>query len=138
MSCMLRIGGDTLDIDALLSLHPFEINRLWRKGEPRGSAGKVHTNSGASAVVSDAEFEEFDLQVGDATAFLETHGPIVAQAACFPGVDYAVLDFAVALRMGYLSQSSCLPPRLIQLAALAGIGLEISHYPCSADEEADT
>ena len=138
MSCMLRIGGDALDIDALLSLHPFDINRVWRKGEPRGSTGKVHTSSGASVVVSDAEFEEFDLQVGDATAFLEAHGQIVAKAASFAGVDYAVLDFAVALRKGYFSQSSCLPPRLIRLAANAGIGLEISHYPCSADEEAGT
>ena len=135
MSCMLRIGGASLDIDALLSQYPFTVNRVWRKGEHRSSTGTVHARSGASVVVSVAEFSEFELQVRDAAIFLQEHGNMVAQAACFPGVENSVLDFAVELQEGYATQYSYLPPPLIQLAAISGIGIEISHYACSNSNE---
>ncbi len=137
MSCMLRIGGETLDIDALLSQSALDFYNVWRKGEPRNGGSKVHARSGATMVVSNAEFEEFDLQVKDAIAFLELHGTALAKVASLPGADHVGLDFAVSIREGFFTLCSYLPPRLIQLAALAGIGIEISHYPCSDDDEGD-
>jgi hypothetical protein len=114
--------------------HPFDFYRVWRKGEQRTIPGRLHADSGACIMVSNADFDEFDLQVRDAIAFLELHGSLVAKASCFPGVEHAVFDFAVELREVHFSKSSYLPPRLIQLAAVAGIGVEISHYACSDDE----
>jgi hypothetical protein len=53
----------------------------------------------------------------------------------FPGVQNAVLDFGISLYEGNVAQFSFLPPKLVRLAANAGIGLEISHYACSKDDQ---
>lgn len=136
MSCILRISGESLDIDALLSQLTLAINRVWKKGEPRFPLkGQFHSDSGANFVASKADLDEFDSQVKEATAFLELHAPDIAKVVVFPGVENAVLDFGVtALRPGYVAQFSYLPPRFIQLAASAGIAVEISHYACSEDD----
>jgi hypothetical protein len=130
MSCILRISGESLDIDILLSLCSVPVDRMWRKGEPRVLRGKFHSDSGANFLVSDADLVEFDNQVVDATEFLEEYASAIAKIIAFPGVQNAVLDFAVAINDGYVTQSSYLPPKFLQLAARLEIGVEISHYPC--------
>jgi hypothetical protein len=137
MSCILRIYGESLDIDTLLSQHPLVADCTWKKGEPRiiKIHGKVYPDSGAHFLASDADLDEFDLQVTETTEFLELHAPVIARIVAFPGMQHAVLDFGVALKEGYVAQLSYLPPRLIQLAASAGIGVRTSHYACSNDDE---
>ena len=51
-----------------------------------------------------------------------------------PGVQYAVLDFWVSLREGYVAQFCYFPTQFIQVVANAGIGLEVSQYACSEDD----
>ncbi|MDH3973587.1 MAG: hypothetical protein OEV42_04835 [Deltaproteobacteria bacterium] len=135
MSCFLRISGETLDIDTLLSKHSLVADRFWKKGEPHTLKGKLHSNSGATFVASDADFDEFDRQVSEATEFLALHAPAISEMSTFPGVQYAMLDFGVSFYEGCFAQNSYLPPRLIQLAASAQIGIEISHYACNDDED---
>jgi hypothetical protein len=60
MSCILRISGESLDIDALLSRHNLTPDRIWKKGEPRTLKGKVHSDCGANFLASDADLDEFD------------------------------------------------------------------------------
>ena len=135
MSCIFHISGESLDIDALLSEVALVPYRKWKKGEARILKGKVHADSGANFVVSEAEMDEFPRQAIDATDFLELHAALIARMAAFPGVQESVFDFGVSLREGNVAQYCSLSPRLIQLAASACIGLEISHYAFSEADE---
>lgn len=131
MSCIFRVTGDILDIDTLVAQSSVPVDRMWRKGEQRALKGKFHSNSGANFIASDADFDEFDAQLLGATAFLEEHVAAIAKIVEFPGVQDAVLDFAVSIGDGNFTQSSYLPPKFLQLVARSEIGVEISHYPCS-------
>ncbi len=51
-----------------------------------------------------------------------------------PGVESACLDFAVEEKDTF-TQCSYLEPELLKLAGGLGIGIEISLYPCSENEE---
>jgi hypothetical protein len=135
MSSILRISGDSLDIDALLALHPLSADRVWKKGEPQILKGKFHADSGVSFIASDADLDEFNRQVLEATEYLALHATIIAEMVAFPGVQKATLDFGVSIYEGYVTHFSYLPPRVVQLAANAGIGLEVSYYACSKDNE---
>lgn len=138
MSCVLRISGTALDIDALLSSVTLAPNRVWRKGELRSKAvARTHVDSGASFVASDAEFDAFDQQIADAIAFLSSNSAAVAALASFPGVEQATLDFGVALFEGNFATFSCLPPSLVQLAAQAKLGIEISTYACDTRQRTE-
>jgi len=134
MSCILRISGEALDIDSLLSQCPLAVDRSWKKGAPRSPNGKLHSDSGANFIASEADLDEFARQVTETTEFLKLHIANIAQVAAFPGVQNALLDFGVSLKEGCFAQFSYLPPKLIQLAASAGIGIEISHYACSDED----
>jgi len=133
MSCILRVSGEFLDIDAMLSQHKLSPYRTWKKGEARSLKGEVHSDCGASFIASEADFDEFDCQVTDATTYLELHVSAIARMAATTGVQFAVLDFGVFLNEGDVVQFCYFPPRLIQLAASAGIGIEVSQYVGSKD-----
>lgn len=131
MSCILRISGEALDVDALLSHRSLTPDRTWFKGEARSIKGKVHSDSGASFVASNADLDEFERQLTEATAYLELHATEVASMTATPGVKFAILDFGVALDEDSVAQFCSFPPRFIRLAASAGVGLEVSLYACS-------
>lgn len=135
MSCILRISGDTLDVDALLSECSISVDCVWKKGELRTLKGKFHSNSGANFLASDADLDEFDRQVSETTEFLKLHSTSIAKLAIFPGVQYATLDFGVCLTEGNVAQFSYFSPSFIQLVATAKVGLEVSHYACSNEDE---
>lgn len=131
MSSILRISGETLNIEALLSQNVLSPYRIWKKGESRIRNGKIHSDSGACFLASDADFDEFTQQVCEATEYLAVHATAIAKMVSFPGVQHAVLDFGVAIYEGPVCQFTYLPPKLIQLAANVGIGVEVSHYVSS-------
>ena len=79
MSSILRISGQSLDIDALLSENSLPFDRIWRKGEPRVLKGKLYSDSGANFLASGADLDEFDRQVSEATEYLEQHAPVIAK-----------------------------------------------------------
>ena len=74
MSCILRVGGQELDVGALLKQLPFMPYRTWCKGDVHGIKKRILTDSGAAFDVSQADLDEFDQQTEDATAFLEKRG----------------------------------------------------------------
>lgn len=135
MSCILRISGEALDVDSMLTSIPLEFDQVWKKGERQSIKGKTYTNSGVQFVVSEAEFEEFIVQRKDATDFLKLNEFSVKKMADYPHVQYCVLDFGVSIMEGNCSAMTYLTPELINLAAKSGVGIEISCYLCSEDEE---
>ena len=134
MSCVVRVAGDQLDIDALLALIKLPADAIRRKGQPRGISGRLHTTSGANFFVSDADFDEFGQQLKDATVFLDLHRVVLLTMVDYPGVESTVLDFGVSLSRNCFARSSRLPPSFIRAAAAIGIGVEISCYLCDDDE----
>lgn len=135
MSCVLRISGESLDVDAMLSGIDLQPNRVWRKGEPGVLKGKFHSRSGANFIISDADFDNVDIKIEQTTQFLELHSSAISKMVNHSGVDSAYIDFAVSIYESSAAQFTSLPPKLIKLAASAGLGIEISVYACSADDE---
>lgn len=133
MSCILRVGGTSLDIEALLSSCSLMPRTQWRRGEERTVGGKVFSTSGANFVASEADFEAFDIQVADAIAFLREHVTQLRRLAAFDGVDSAILDFAVSVHEDTTFRSCALSPELVRLAADVGLGLELSFYACNQE-----
>lgn len=79
--------------------------------------------------VSDADFNDFKLQVKDAIAFLQSHRADVnllmsKQNAC------GILDFAIEWR-DVSVQCDSFPAALVREAGSLGLALELSHYPTS-------
>ena len=111
MSCMLRISGVDLDVTTMLAQHTLPGQEIWKKGKPRVLKGKFHADSGANVIVSNADFDEFNLQVADAAKFLELHADTLAQIVAYPGADEVILDFGIALYRDHVMMSSYLPPR---------------------------
>ncbi len=129
MSCILRVSGEALDIDALMSGLALSADRTWKKGELRSEiAGRRHADSGASFVASYADLDAFAQQVADTTAFLESNLLAISRIASFPGVEQVTIDFGVAVFDDKFAMFSYLPPAFVQLAAQTNLGIEISHY----------
>ncbi len=55
MSCVLRVSGEHLDVDALLLSQNLIPVITWRKGDERYLKGRFRTDSGANFDVSHAE-----------------------------------------------------------------------------------
>lgn len=136
MSCILRVSGAELNVDALLSIVDLRPDRIWRRGEPRRASrpeGRRYDDSGTTFVASDADFDEFGQQLDEATGFLETHCCQITSMASFEGVQNATLDFGIELR-DVAIHCDTLPPRFLKAAAAAGISVELSHYPCTEEK----
>lgn len=127
MSCILRVSGDNLDVDALLASIHLTPDRVWHQGELR-TQGKPNEHSGFTVVASDADIRDFETQLVEATRFLEDYGAQIADIASFEGVKYATLDFGIELR-DVAIHSDTLTPRFLSAVANAGISVELSHYP---------
>ena len=138
MSCYLRFSGAGLDVDAFLAdcgLAPF---RLWRRGEarfPGKPQSRLQSNSGATFLVSEADFSELARQCDDALAFLRTHEARLARLVSFAGVEAAIMDFGVATTPPHWASFAFAPDLLAALAAVK-VTLGLSVYPQDDDAQA--
>jgi hypothetical protein len=129
MSCVLRIGGDQLDADALARSVGLPTYRVDRKGEPRRPQSRgVFETSTIHLDVSEAAFTDLEAQVDDAIAFLTKNSGALSTAIQSPAVEHAILDFAVEAK-DVAIDSKYLPPELLRRAGDLGIGIELSIYP---------
>ncbi|MFT4639529.1 MAG: hypothetical protein ACI8T1_002854 [Verrucomicrobiales bacterium] len=120
-------------MDALVASIHIKDDKVWRKGEIRSASrpdGKANRHSGATFIASDADFEEFETQVVEATRFLVQHRDEMRDLVRFDAVDHATLDFGIELR-DVMIHSDTLTPELIAAAAAVGVSIELSHYPGS-------
>ena len=136
MSCILRVWGADLVVDELAVITSLRPYRIDRKGEARLKPAQVFEESCAHFEVSDLDFRELEGQIREAGQFLERHEPELRAIVTFPGVQGAVLDFALAWR-DVATQTDRLPASLLALAGNLGIGIDLSHYPVSEPESAE-
>jgi len=129
---MFRVSGEYLDIEELVKAITLEPNRVWRKGEPRSESkpdSRILSKSGASFIASSADMDEFEIQLKEATDFIKNNIIQIQKIVGFNGVSEAVFDFGVELR-DVAIHCDYLSPEFVRYAAEAGIGVELSHYPC--------
>lgn len=134
MSCVLRISGIDLSLKDLLRIKLIP-DSTWEKGVPRipnKPSAKRHTNTGASYLVSDADFDEFDIQKSDAIEYLKKNEKQIEEAMKLPAVGEASLDFGIN-RRDVPAQFDYFQPELLKLVGKLGLGIELSQY--SIDEE---
>ena len=135
MSCIFRVCGNKLDIESLLSIVALKPDRVWRRGEPRRKNNdKVHTLSGATFTASGADFSEFDVQVEDATRFLEDNHQDILTMVTFEGVEDVRLDFGIEFR-DIAIHGDFLPNHFLRAAGGAGVSVLLSHYPCPDEDD---
>ena len=131
MSAYFRILGKSLDIEALLKNVSLEPDRVWIKGEPRFKSdpnSQLNEKSCASFIASDADMDNFELQIKEAQSFLERNLDTIIQIVKFPGIDEATIDFGIELR-DVAIHCDYLNPQFLAIVAQVGIGIELSHYP---------
>jgi hypothetical protein len=136
--CVLRAFGVEFDVDGFLrdsSLAPCAIHK---RGTPR-LPGRVHKSSGINIVVSDASWSDLPSQIADAEQFLGKHSREVERLMRFRGVEGAVLDFPINLRIGdrVAAQFDRFPASLVRVAGRLGLALELSIYPAKSSSRSN-
>lgn len=135
MSCMLRISGTNLHLKKLLEIDLIP-DSTWEKGAPKFRTkphGEKNSSTGARYLVSEADFDEFEVQKVDAIRFLKKNGDKIKEMMMLPNVDVAGLDFGIYMR-DVLVQCDNFPAELAKLAGDLGLGLELTQYPNSEDD----
>lgn len=134
---MLRISGEELDVDLLVTTTSLIPEAIHRKGEPRHSNrpdGQKTKTSGASFVVSDADFDQFKIQKEEAIAFLAANRQELQRLMSLPGIEGGCLDFGIYQR-DVPVQCDHFPVELVAMAGELGLGIELSQYCPSQDDE---
>ena len=131
MSCYLRFSGAGLDVDAFLAASGLAPHKVWRRGEarfPGKPQSRLQSTSGATFLVSDADFSALAQQCDDALAFLRTHEARLARLASFAGVDGAMMDFGAETTPPHWA-SFAFPPELLTALGAIRVTLGLSVYP---------
>jgi len=129
MGCVLRVYGEFLDIDALLPSLKLIPVVTWKKGQERFVKGRFHVDSGPNFVASDADIEDFPAQIADAESYLAKNHDDILKLTSAAGVAGAVLDFAVATRPGFATQTSNFSIAFLGRMTNLRLCLAVSHYP---------
>lgn len=128
MSCILRISGKNLNIYELLDIG-LEPDNYWVKGDP---SGKKHLKTGVNYCVSDADFNEFELQKKDAFKYLQNNKKEIKAIHNLAGCENGHLDFGIEQRDEAV-QCNTFSPKLIKLIGELDLGIEVSLYPILKD-----
>lgn len=134
MSCILRVVGEELNVKELLKINS-KPDTYWVKGEPRLLSkpnSDKHIRSGAHYYLSEADFNEFELQKEDVIKYLIENEDEMKAIQELSGLDDVYLDFGIELR-DVAIQSDYLPPELIILAGKFGLGIRMSQFTPSDD-----
>ena len=136
MTCVLRAGGEAFDVDAFLAESPFEVEAIFRRGEPRlkhRPDGPKCTRSGFNVATSESDIGDLKGQVEGAIQFLERHSTELRRLMAFEGVEGAELNFAV-FRREVPDQTHKFPSELLLRAGVLGLDIALSHYHVSEDD----
>ena len=132
MSCVLRAGGTSFDVETFCTTTSLPVVARHTTGERRTPSSRPAQSAGLKVIVSEADFTDLGRQLEDAMAFLEAHAEEVRRLVAFPGVDGVALDFGLA-RRDVPAQTDSFPARLVSLAGALGLGITLSQYEISSD-----
>lgn len=129
MSCVLRVSGETFDVDRFLATSQLHPCAVWHVGEKHARCHPPCTTAGFNIVVNEASIDDFPAQVQNATRFLRDNRDELQQLSQLASVSDITLDFAIAHR-NEAAKYCRLPPELIQFAGEFRMGIELSYYAC--------
>ncbi|CAM3184801.1 hypothetical protein [Flavobacterium frigoris] len=143
MSCILRIEGENFKVHEFIAETGLEPYIAFIKGDKLGFKRRgidIYEINGCSFELSNADFDNFDLQKKDALEFLEKNLEKLKLLFKFglENSEIPIIDFGIFTRMyDYQIQSDYLEPKLLKLAGELNFGIEISQYIKSEDEETE-
>ena len=135
MSCILTIRGKNFDVDTFVDKSKLNPYKKSYKGQPRFKTkpdGEKLSFSLLSIETSKADFNNLQMQIADTINFLRRNKNKLAHIASTEGIDNAILDFGIDLRIdrkNVLYQSDKFPSKLLKLAGDLGLDIELSIYP---------
>ncbi len=135
MSCILNISGQNFDVDNFLTESKLRPYRKSYKGQPKVKTkpeGDKLSRSSISIETSKADFDNFKKQIDDTTHYLKRNKNKLYHINLTKGIDTAVLDFGIDLRIDrktILTQSDTFPNKLLKLAGDLGLDIVLSIYP---------
>ena len=135
MSCILTIGGKNFDVDSFVDKSKLRPYRKDFKGQPRlknKPNGKKMSSSSISIETSKADFDNLKKQIADTIRFLKRNNHKLSYISSTQGIEYAVLDFGIDLRIdrkNIFMQSDTFPNELLKLAGDLSLDIELSIYP---------
>jgi hypothetical protein len=140
MSCILTISGRNFDVDVFTDTSKLRPYRKSYKGQPKYKSkpdGEKLTNSSISIEASKADFHNLKKQIADTIRFLKRNKDKLAFIGATKGIEYAILDFGIYLRIDkkkVLTQSDRFPSELLKLAGDLGLEIELSIYPVDLEK----
>jgi hypothetical protein len=135
MECILRVSGTHFQPDEFLKTSPLVAVKVWRKGEMRMQVKGNVMRKGSGINVSVAEADGLTKQIEGVVPFLRSNKQELSRLRAFPGVEFLVLDFAVAWRDDLVAQTDHLPLALLNLCSEIGLNIDVSHYSVSDSAE---
>lgn len=140
MPCNLIILGKNLDIDALINKSKLRGYSKSYKGQPIFKSkpdGRKLIHSRVGIQTSKADFNNLEKQIKDTIKYLKRHSDKLNIIKQTKGIDLAVLDFGISLRIDkkkIILQSDRFPNELLKLAADIGLDIELSIYPIEMED----
>ncbi|MDU9047270.1 MAG: hypothetical protein Q3M30_00355 [Candidatus Electrothrix sp. Rat3] len=99
--------------------------------------GRFFEDSGFSVDISDEDWNDISNQIVDAENFLNENFNELNRLSETPNVEDIRFDFPYSLRLNenIFTQSEYIPPSFLKIIGRLNIGIEMSLYPLSKDEE---
>ena len=135
MSCILTIIGQDFDVDTFIEKSKLRPYKKSYKGQPRVKSkpdGIKLSHSLLSIETSKAGFNDLKKQISDTFRFLSFNKDKLTFITSTEGIDHAIIDFGIYLRIdsvSVLTQSDKFPNKLLKLAGELGLDIELSIYP---------
>jgi uncharacterized protein DUF4279 len=124
--CILRVTGESFDVDAFLEKSPFKPDIVYRKGQRRRPASRgTQKASGFNVVISQSENP--DEQVRRALKFLRENRPEMLRLMRAKGIDQVTVDLSCPQRE-FTRRVAHLPNELLSAAGAYGIDIDVSFY----------
>lgn len=138
--CVFHVSSFTDSFQTFLENHPeLPVYKKHEKGDTPHikSEQGPHENYGFSCEVSDREWDDVEGQVVDMISFLEVYTPYLQALQATHNIDNWRFDMPYECRLDgeRYAQFDYLPPKLIRLAGALEIGIELSLYWPSDEEE---
>jgi len=122
LTCIFRVVGNDLDIDAILAgttIRPFRIDRA---GVEEAKTNALHYDVSVAEPVSSSELETTLLE------FMTKNKRDILIIRQARGIEQLVLDVAVTIDDGTMTRTLALSQSLLEAVTDAGLSFEISAY----------
>ena len=132
MGCVLRISGDKFNVEKFIQNSKLKPNLIFHKNQPINKLkpkGKKYKSSGLSISTSNADFDNFDIQIKDTIKYLKKNFKNLADIKKDKTITEFVLDFGITSRISKgntFTQSDTFPAELLKLSGNLDIDICLS------------